>query len=191
MARRRGAAAKEKIQDGLPVLKPLNRVVQSGAAEVLLDQADVAEIIIGDQNNDFFRHAHLFMPQARGQRNKKNAALAGFGFHPDPALLPFQNLLRDGQPQSFPFGGGRVQAMEYLEHLGLMFRRDADAVVLDRIDAAAILDFAGHFDPPRLIGPAILDRVVNQIGKDLVDLDGVAPAVGQGSMRSAVPACLI
>ena len=85
------------------------------------------------------------------------------------------------RPRSFALGGGGVEPVENLEHFGLVLRRDADAVVLDRIDAAAVFNPAGHFNQAGLAGAAIFDGVVDQIGKDLVDLDGVAAAGGQGS----------
>ena len=69
--------------------------------------------------------------------------------------------------------------MENLEHLGLMFRRDADAVVLDGADATAMFLFAGDFNHAGPDRTAVFNGIVNQVGKDLVDLGGVPQTGGE------------
>jgi hypothetical protein len=56
------AMAKKKIQNGLAVVKVFNAVVQPGALQVFLNQPHMPEVIIGNQYNYFFGHAHLFTP---------------------------------------------------------------------------------------------------------------------------------
>src|SRR6266511_4704893 len=94
------------------------------------------------------------------QRNKKPGALSWLGVHPDIAVVPFEDFLSDRQTQSFARTGRGIELVGNLERLGLLLPRDADTVVLDRIDGSAIDHATGHAD---LAGPfrvAILQRVV-------------------------------
>src|SRR6185503_15309916 len=65
----------------------------------------------------------------RRQRDKERAALPQLGLHTYPAAVSFEDLLGDGQSQSLTIARGGIQAVEDLKSLGLVFRRDADAIV--------------------------------------------------------------
>ena len=80
--------------------------------------------------------------------------------------------------------------MKNLKHLGLVLGSDADAVVFHRIDAPAVIDTAGHLDMAQSVRMAILDGVANEIGKNLIDLSGIAPAVRQRLNREHGPGFL-
>src|SRR5436190_9461203 len=75
----------------------------------------------------------------RRQGNEECAAFPQLRLHPDFALVPVKDLLGDGQAQSFTIARGGIQAVEDLKRFGLVFRRDADAIVLDVILGSTLL----------------------------------------------------
>src|SRR5581483_1439715 len=113
------------------------------------------------------------------QGNKKRRTGSLLAFDPDFSTLPLQHALRDGETETFADRGIRIEPVENFKRLGLMLRRDANAIVGDGIECLAILDPTGdlHAQWPR--GLAIFQRVVDQVGENLAGLRAVAEAARQ------------
>ena len=85
-------------------------------------------------------------------------------FQPDAGVVDAGNVLDDGQPQPGAASGlapALIDPVEALEHAGLGFFRDADAVVLDGqgavpIRAQAVMSWT--FPPGRLYRMALSQR---------------------------------
>src|ERR1043166_945353 len=101
---------------------------------------------------------------------KELAGLARRRFQANLPVLSFQNALRDGQAQAFALSVRRIQAMKNLKDFPLMFRSDADAVVFHRIGSAAIFPSARDVDSAGPLWLAGFEGVVEEVGKELVDL---------------------
>ena len=173
-------APEEKIEDGLAVVKTLDPVVQSGPAQVLLDQPRVPRVVFRDQYDDFTCCAHGSCWLRRGrQGNKKCGALAGFRFDPDLSLLPLQDALRDGQAKALALARPWIQADEKSQTPWPGVRARC------RCRCRARRRSPGHLREPRdchepwIARLQILDRVVEQIREDLVHLCRVAKAIRQ------------
>src|SRR5258706_3182127 len=66
------------------------------------------------------------------EMTSERAALALRALHVEPAAVPLQRMLDDGEPQpraALAAGAARVHAVEPLRQARDMFRRDADAAV--------------------------------------------------------------
>src|SRR5690606_9316753 len=70
----------------------------------------------------------------RGQGNKESGAFAGAALNPHTPLLSLEHTLGNGQTQDLALAGVRIQAVEDVEHLCLVLRGDADAVVGHGVD---------------------------------------------------------
>src|SRR5439155_15529307 len=107
---------------------------------------------------------------------------AGRRLRPDPAAVPLDDLLADGQPDA---GAGvliaRVQALEDDEDALEVPGLDADAVVPDHEQPLRVLGLDADVDPWPL-GAAELDGVADQVLEQGGDLDRVP-----GHGRQAVP----
>src|SRR5262245_59265639 len=107
-------------------------------------------------------------PSGQGQTHGEGRALALDAGHAHLALHAQDQVLHDREPQARPAGGARarlVDAVEALEDPVEVAARDADARVLHRDQAVAVLTGEPQRDAP---GRArVLDRVVDQVVEHL------------------------
>ena len=87
------------------------------------------------------------------------ATLSELGLDPDPSVVTADDLPYDGQSQALSIGFGRIQPVEELENLLLMFGGDTDPIVFHTVDAVSQVDRAGYPDFPRSFRVEVLDGV--------------------------------
>src|SRR5688572_20958982 len=103
--------------------------------------------------------------------NAAAATAAAVAEH-DRAAVAGGYLPHDGQAQPAARAGSAGHAVEALEHLLALARRDARAVVLDLGERAPVAPAGAHRDVPAAIG--VLDGVVHQVGHRLAQQERVA-----------------
>ena len=81
----------------------------------------------------------------------------------------------DRETEALAWSRVGVEPVEHLEDLGLVLGCDADAVVGDGVERAAVDDAAGDVDPRRRVWSAVLERVIEEVGENLAGLR-VVPA---------------
>src|SRR4051812_7849729 len=76
------------------------------------------------------------------QRKRKCRAAAQLTFHADGSAVKLDEFARDRKAESgtFDFFGERSDLAEFLEHRGLIFRRDTDAAIGDRDLRCAVVE---------------------------------------------------
>ena len=72
-----------------------------------------------------------------------------------------------------------IKAMENLKDFLLMLGCDADAVIFDVINCARVFHHARDFDESGPAGVEIFQRIIEKVGENLVELRGIAEAIGQ------------
>jgi hypothetical protein len=125
----------------------------------------------------FYDHKSLALFCSQG--NKKSAAFGGLRLDPDFAVLAFENALSDGQAEAFALSVGGIEAMEDFEDFTLVFGGDADAVIFNGVGDMVVLDPAGDVDEEATLWIGIFECVVEQVRKDVINLDGVSKASRQ------------
>ena len=113
-----------------------------------------------------------------GQIYVKGRALAGLRLDVDTSVMALDHPGYDGKAE--PFAGSgilRVQTVEYLKYLVVVFCRDADTVVVHPIDNLVILDRPGNADRARPVRIQVLQCVIDKIAENLADLVSIAHTI--------------
>jgi len=69
--------------------------------------------------------------------------------------------------------------MKDFKHLVLVFQSDADAIIRDCVNAESVFLPASDFDAGRLSWFGVLESVVEEVAKDLCQLNRIAKARGK------------
>ena len=113
-----------------------------------------------------------------GQMYVKGRALAGLRLDADTSVMPLEHPGDDRKAK--PFAGNgiiRIQTVEYLKHLVMVFSGNANTVVVHLIDHPVILEFSGNADRTRPIEVQILQSVIDEISENLADLVFIAQTI--------------
>src|SRR5581483_7752221 len=98
------------------------------------------------------------------------APLSDLAGHPDPSPVQLDQILSEGQSEPRPpgIGSNGFTAIKFIEHLVDLVRRNAGAGIGHADPDEPLFDLRGDADlAPRR---RKLDRVIDQIGQDLVEL---------------------
>src|SRR5215471_2751436 len=102
---------------------------------------------------------------------EEGGPLSRLGFDPDASAIPFDDPLADGEPH--PRSGVSIVGVESLKdpkNSLLIFRPDANSVVLDREQPMAVLPDRSYVDDKSPL-TAIFNCVPNKILKELLQMD--------------------
>ena len=103
-----------------------------------------------------------------GQRHEKPAAFSRFRFQANAAVHLIENPHCYCEAQAFAADIIlRIKPLVYFENLVLMFRINADAIVLDAVLAVAVFGAARDAYDAFPLGIKILERVIEQIAEEL------------------------
>ncbi len=97
-------------------------------------------------------------------------------------MVQVQDPLGNGQAQALAFVQVGIEPVKYLENFGLMFLRDPSAVVRHaKYHPAFAVLFRGDFHGQRAIRVAVLDGIIQQVGKTWLICTASPTACGRES----------
>src|SRR5947209_15539237 len=116
-------------------------------------------LLLGVSNREF-----VVVALGQWQGNGEAGSFSGRAVHLDPALVRVHDPAHEAQaqPEPFFFRPSAFGAIETIEDVRQVFRRDADAGVLDGQPRRAVDTFEVYIHSPARLG--VLDRVRNKVG---------------------------